>query len=178
MAIFTTAGSTRGVSAVFRNDEDVQAREGLRVRGEGAVGGCDEDAAEFIVEAGANLRDTRVIGAGGFVGAFDQGQFGSDLGVTGGSRDRVERRGVSLAEAAHQLFGWAAGDQGCGAGCAEKAVARVIVGIGIAGTLARDDADAAPYADPLARRLDQRLIDTQRGGRNRLKIKISVVASR
>ena len=51
------AAATRGVYAVLRDDEDVQPRERLGVAGEGAVGGCDQDAAKFVVEAGAHLGD-------------------------------------------------------------------------------------------------------------------------
>ena len=78
--------------------------------------------------------------------------FGGDLGVGGGSGDGIERRGFGVAEAAHQLFGGAAGDEGCGARGAEEAVGGEVVGVGVAGALAGEDADAAAYADALARR--------------------------
>ena len=85
---------------VFGDDEDVEAGEGLGVGGEGAVGGGDEDAAELVVEAGADLGDARVVGAGCGVGALDEGELGGDLGVGGGSGDGVEGGGFGVAEAA------------------------------------------------------------------------------
>src|ERR1700759_1536486 len=48
------AAAACGVHAILRDDEDVQPRERLGVAGEGAVGGCDEDAAKLIVEASAH----------------------------------------------------------------------------------------------------------------------------
>ena len=59
------------VHAVLGDHEDVEACQGLCVAREGAVGGRDEDAAELVVEACADLRDAWVVGAGGLVGAFD-----------------------------------------------------------------------------------------------------------
>src|SRR5271170_1464968 len=118
-ATASSAGAAGGVSAVFGDDEDVEAREGLGVAGEGAVGGSDEDTAKLVVEAGADLGDAGVVGAGGFVGALDEGKLGGDLCVAGGSGNGIERRRFGVAEAAHQLFGGAAGDQGRGAGCTE-----------------------------------------------------------
>ena len=177
-ATAAAAGAASGVRAVLRDDEDVEAGERLGVAGEGAVGCGDEDAAELVVEAGADLGDAGVVGAGGFVGALDEGEFGGDLGVAGGAGDGVERGCFGVAEAAHQLFGGAAGDEGCCSGCAEQTVAGEVVGVGVAGALAGDDADAAAYADALAGGLDEGLIDAERGGGNRFKIKVRVLASR
>src|SRR5947209_8431533 len=66
-AATAAAAAACGVRAVFCDDEDVEARERLGVAGEGSVGGSDEDAAEFIVEACANLGDAGVIGSSGLV---------------------------------------------------------------------------------------------------------------
>jgi hypothetical protein len=60
-----------GLFAVFGDDEDIEAGEGLGIGGEGSVGGGDEDAAEFVGVAGADLDDAGIEGAGGFVGAHD-----------------------------------------------------------------------------------------------------------
>ena len=57
--------------AVFGDDKNVEAGEGLSVGGEGSVGGSDEDAAEFVGVAGADLDNARIEGACGFVGAHD-----------------------------------------------------------------------------------------------------------
>ncbi len=108
---------------------------------------------------------------------MDEGELGGDLGVGGGAGDGVERGGFGVAEAAHQLFGWAAGDEGCGARGAEQAVGGEIVGVGVAGALAGDDADAAAYADALAGGLDEGLVDAERGGGNGLEVEVGVVAA-
>ena len=77
-AAAAATGSARGGSGAFvaagvlGDDEDVEAGERLGVRGEGAVGCGDEDAAELVVESGADLGDAAVEGAGGVVGALDQ----------------------------------------------------------------------------------------------------------
>ncbi len=132
-----------GVGGVLRNDEDVEARERLGVGGEGAVGGGDEDAAQLVGEAGADLGDARVVGAGGGVGTLDEGELGGDLGVGGGAGDGIERVALGVAEALHELLGGAGGDEGRGAGGAEKAVGGEVVGVGVAGALAGEDANAA-----------------------------------
>jgi hypothetical protein len=71
----------------FRDDEDVEPRQRLRVAGKGSIGGRDQDAAQFIVEASANLRDARVVRARGLVGPLDQLQLRGDLGIAGSSRN-------------------------------------------------------------------------------------------
>ena len=78
-------------AGVLGDDEDVEAGERLGVGGEGAVGGGDEDAAQLVVEAGADLGDARVEVAGGLVGALDELELGGDFGVGGGAGDGVER---------------------------------------------------------------------------------------
>ena len=83
-----------------------------------------------------------------------------------------------VPEAAHQLFGRAAGDQGGGSCCAQQAVAGKVVGVGVAGALAGDDTDAATYADSLACGFDERLVDAERGGGDRLEVEVRVLASR
>ena len=82
-----------------------------------------------------------------------------------------------LAKAAHQLLRGAAGDQRRGAGGAQQAFARKIVGVGVAGAFAGDDADAAAYADALAGGLDQGFVDAERGRGDRFKIKVGVLAA-
>ncbi len=164
--------------AVLGDDEDVEAGERLGVGGEGAVGGGDQDAAELVVEAGANLGDAGVEGAGGLVGALDQRELGGDLGVGCCAGDGVEAVGVvRLAEAVHLLLRGAAGDQGRGAGGMQQALGREVVGVGVAGALAGEDADAAAYADALGGGLDERLVDAERGGGDRLEVKVGVVAA-
>ena len=60
-------GASRALvgGGILGDDEDVEAGQGLGVGGEGAVGGGDEDAAQLVVESGADLGDARVEVAGG-----------------------------------------------------------------------------------------------------------------
>ena len=59
----------------------------------------------------------------------------------------------------------------------QDAVRGKIVGVGVSGALARDDADAASGGDALARRLDHGLVDHQRGRGKIFEIEVGVIAS-
>ncbi len=52
--------AARVLRSVAGDDEDVEAGQRLRVAGEGAIGGGDENAAKLVVVAGAHLHDARV----------------------------------------------------------------------------------------------------------------------
>jgi hypothetical protein len=78
------------IGAFFGDDEDVEAAEGLGVAGEGAVGGGDEDAAEFLRVAGADLDDAVVKGAGGAVGAQDQFEAGGQVEIESAEGNGIE----------------------------------------------------------------------------------------
>ena len=103
------------VGAIFGDDEDVEAAEGLGVAGEGAVGGGDEDAAQLVAVAGADLHDARIEGAGGAVGAQDQFEPGGEVEVESAEGHGVEIGGRRVGESLHGLFGRAGGDQRGGA---------------------------------------------------------------
>ncbi len=127
-AASAATGAARGRARAFvgggilRDDEDVEAGEGLCVGGEGSVGCGDEDAAQLVVEAGADLGDAGVEVAGGTVGALDEEQFCGDLGIGGCPGDGVEGGLIGgVAEACDGLFGRAAGDERGGAGGAQEA---------------------------------------------------------
>ena len=176
-AAAAAGGSARGAVGVFGEDEDVQTRQGLGVAGEGAVGGGDEDAAQFVGVAGAHLRDAGIVGAGGLVGAHDQIELGGEVAVEIDCWSRIQAWGLGLRKALHRLLGRAAGDQGRGARGAQQAVGGEVVGVGVAGALAADDADAAAGADSLAGGLDERFVDADRGRGNRFEVEVGVVAS-
>ena len=71
----------------------IHAGERLRIFGEGAVGGDDENVAEFVGVAGANFFDAGIVGAGGFVGAHDEFDLGADFGVDTRQRDGIKAAG-------------------------------------------------------------------------------------
>jgi len=120
--------------------------------------------AELVVITGAHLHDTRVVGAGGAVGAHDQLKLGGDtrVGIRGG--DGVEAGFWRLTEAGDALLAGSAGDEGRSAGGTHEPFGGKVVGIGVAGAIAGADANPAAGADALAGGLDQRLVDRD-GGR-------------
>jgi len=59
----------------------------------------------------------------------------------------------------------------------EQALGAEVVSIGVAGALAGEDTDAAASAGSLRSGFDDLLVDAQRGGRNRFKVKVSVVSA-
>ncbi len=165
-------------AGVLGDDKDVEAGERLGVGREGSVRRSDEDAAKLVVESGADLRDAWVEGAGGLVGALDEFELGSDLGVGGSSGDRIERgRFGGVAEAGHLLLGRTARDKGRRPRCTKEALGGKVVRVGVAGALAGEDADAAADADALRGGFYEGLVDAERCRGNGLKIKVRVVAA-
>ena len=176
-AAAAAGGAFGGDGAFLGDDEDVEAAEGLGVAGEGAVGGGDEDAAEFLGVAGADLDDARVEGAGGAVGAEDELEAGGEVEIEAAERNGIEIGGGGFDESLHGLFGRAGGDEGGGAGGVEQALGAEIVGVGVAGALAGEDADAAAGAGALAGGFDDLLVDAEGGGGDGLEVEVGVVAA-
>jgi hypothetical protein len=175
-AAAAAAGAFGGVDGIFGDDEDVEARERLGVRGEGAVGGGDEDAAQLVVDAAADLRDAGVEVAGGLVGAFDEFELGGDLGV--GADHGIERgRCAPVREALHALGLRAVGDERGGARGLEQALGGEVIGVGEAGALAGEHADAAAHADALRGGLDDALVHGERGGGDGLEVEVGELAA-
>ena len=59
----------------------------------------------------------------------------------------------------------------------EQALGAEIVGVGVAGALAGEDADAAAGAGALAGGFDDLLVDAERGGGDGLEVEVGVVAA-
>ena len=163
--------------SVLAMQRHVHASERLGVFGEGSVGADDENVAQFVGIAGADFLDARIVGARGFVGAHDQFDFGGDFGVHRWQRDGIQAACRRLLKSGDGRFCRGAGDQGRGARGVQNAVGRKIVGVGVSGALAGDDANAASGGDSLAGRLDHGLIDHQRGRGEIFEIKVGVVAA-
>ncbi len=166
-----------GVLVVFGDDEDVEPAEGLGVGGEGAVGTGDEDAAKFFAVAGAHLNDVGVEGAGGAVGALDQVEAGSQIEVESTQWDGVEVGERFVLKTVDGVFRGPGGDQGGGACGVNQALRAQIVGVGVAGAFAGEDADAAAGAGALAGRFDDLLVNAQGDGCNRFKVEVGVIAA-
>jgi hypothetical protein len=166
------------IGAVLGDDEDVEAAEGLGVGGECAVGCGDEDAAEFFVEAGADLDDAgskaRAARSARWMSSRRAAAIEIVAAAPGWGRGR---RSGCFGEALDGLLGGAGGDEGGGAGGVEQALGAEVVGVGVAGALAGEDADAAAGADALAGGLDDLLVDAERGGGDGLEVEVGVVAA-
>ena len=130
--------AARVLRSVAGDDVTVQAGQRLRVVGEGAIGGRDENVAQLVVVAGAHLHDARVIGPRGAVRAHHQFQLGGDPRIGIGGGDGVEACFGRLAEAGHLLFRGPVGDQGRGARGTHQPFGGKIIGIGIAGAIPGD----------------------------------------
>ena len=68
---------------------DVQPAERLGIAGERAIGACDQDAAQFLAVAGANLDDARIECAGGSINAQNQFEAGGEVKVESAQRHRI-----------------------------------------------------------------------------------------
>src|SRR5580658_8526362 len=158
-AASATGGAAGGVAFSLGDAADVHAGERLGVFGEGSVGADDENVAELVGVTGADFENAGIVGAGGFIGAHDEFDFRGDFGVDRGQRDGVEAAGCGLLKSGDGSFRGGAGDEGSGAGGVQDARGRKIVGVGVAGALSGDDADAASGGDALRGRLDQRFVD-------------------
>jgi len=171
------AAKAIGSSRVFRDDGDVEPCQRLRVAGEGAVGCGDQDAAQFVVDGSANLRDARIEVARGLVGALDELEFGGNFRVRGGSGDGVERRCRGFGKSLHTLGLRAIRDQRGGPCGLEQALWREVVGVREPGALAGQHADSTANADALRGGLDDAFVHAERHGGNCLKVKVSELAT-
>ena len=167
-----------GIGFCLGDAGNVHAGQRLRVFRKSAIGADHQNVAQFVVIAGANFLDARIVGAGGLVGAHDQFNFGGDLSVHRRQRDRIEAARLLFLESDRRSLCGAAGNQSRSAGGVQNALRGKIVGIGIAGALAGDHADATSGGNPLRGRLHHGFIHHQRSGRKILKIKVGVVAAR
>ena len=170
-------GAACGVLVVFRDDKDVEPAERLRIRGESAVRGGDENAPQLFAVAGAHLDDVRAEGACGAVGALDQFEARGQIEIKAAERHRVKIGQGRILKSMNRLLGRTGGDQSGGLGGVEQPFRAEIVGVGVACALAGENANSAAGAGSLAGGLDDLLVDAQRSRRNRLKIKIGVVAA-
>src|SRR5580692_8101704 len=59
----------------------------------------------------------------------------------------------------------------------QKPVRIQVIGIGVAGALARKHANAAPGARSLAGGLDDLFVDSERGGHHRFEVEVGIVAA-
>ena len=111
------------------------------------------------------------------VGALDEVELGGDLGVGGDAGDGVERGCEDLVEALHALGLGAVGDEGGGACGFEQAIGAEVVGVGVAGALAGEDANAAADADALGGGLDDAFVHAEGGGGDGLEVEIGELSA-
>ena len=149
----------------------------MRVAGKGAVRRGNEDAPQFVGIAGPHLGDPRIVGPRGKVGAPDQIELGGEIAVEIDGWGGIQAWCLRLRETLHRLLCGAARDQCGSARCAQQAIGGQVVGISVSGALTAYHADAAAGAHALARRLHERLVYSDRGRGDRLKIEVGIVTS-
>ncbi len=101
----------RVLRAVLGDDEDIEAGERLGVAGEGAVGPGDEDAAQLVGVAGANLHDARIGCAGRAISTQQQVKFACDVRVALRGKHRIEVLLGTLAKSGDRFLCRAAGNE-------------------------------------------------------------------
>ena len=163
--------------ARLRDAEYREAQQRLVIGDQTAVGAGNQNVAYLVAIADADLLDAWVMGPGGAVGSvcelllflqFSLGRGGSH-GIEvvrragGGQTDRVNLRR-------------AVGDMTGDAGRFSDAFRREVVGVGIAGLVARNHSHAAPNQDPLGSILDDRFIEQKGRCGGVFKIEIRVIA--
>ena len=119
-----------------------------------------------------------IVSASGLIGAHQQFNLGGNVGVHRRQRYGVQAAGRLLLESGDRRLRRRACDQRRRAGGMQNPLWRKIVGIGIAGALAGNDAHAATRRNSLRGRLHQRLIHHQRGRGQVFEIKVGIVAAR
>ena len=157
--------------------EYVEPAKRLGVAGKSAVAGGNQDAAQFFAVTRPDLDDARIECASGAIGAENQLKTGGEIKIESAEGNGIEVGGWRFDEALHRLRGRARGDERGGAGGMEQAVGAEIVGVGVAGALTAEDADAAAGAGALRGGFDDLLIDSEGGGGDRFEVKIGVVAA-
>ena len=162
----------------LRDAGNIHARQRLRVFRKRAVGADHQDGPQFVGIAGAYFLDARIVSASGLIGAHQQFNLGGNVGVHRRQRYGVQAAGRLLLESGDRRFRRRACDQRRGARGMKNPLRRKIVGVGIAGALAGNDAHAAARRNSLRGRLHQRLIHHQRGRGQVFEIKVGIVAAR
>ena len=146
--------------------------ERLHVLDEDAGRVRDPHAARLLAEARDHLLDARVVRARGAVGALDERDA---LGERAGRRRSSRRSGGGRARATPAAAAAVReSDAMWAAVSAARAIAgqRQVVGVGVAGALARDDADAEPAGHPGRGGADDPFLEEQR--RRRLVLEVEV----
>ena len=157
------------------DDKHAHPRQRLHVFGKRAVGTDDENTAKLLDVAGAHFRDPRIVGAGRAVGAQDQLNFLCDRGIDGRRRIKVVSR--MLLQIHHRNLGGTLRDQGSRARRVQNPLRRQVIGVGVAGALAGNDANAAARRNSLRSRFDHRFVKAQRGRRHVFEVEVGIVAA-
>ena len=92
--------------------------------------------------------------------------------------DGIEAARSLVLQIYDRLLRWAAGDERSGFRGVQDALRREIVGIGVSGALAGDDANAASGADALGGGLDEGLVDADGGRVQIFEVEVGVSSAR
>ena len=104
------------------------------------------------------------LGAGGFIGAFDESDAFIQTQFVGGVEHGVEDVLLGFFEAGFDDAGGALRDEGGGVGGFADFGGAEVVAIGVAGAFAGDDADSGAHADAFGGAFDDLLVDAEGAG--------------
>ena len=173
---FVTAAAARvpllrNAVAFARQHENAHAGQRLAVEVQHAVAGRDQNVAEAVGISHLDLKDARIVGARGVVGALRQFDALLERGLVGSGQDGVEIALAALFERGLLHLCRTGGDQRRDLRRVPDLLRAQIVAVGVSGALPRDDAYADAERNALGGALDDGFIDADgswwRGIRNR-----------
>ncbi len=162
----------------LRDAGNIHARQRLRVFRKRPVGADHQNSPQFVGIAGAYFLDARIVSASRLIGAHQQFNLGSDVGIHRRQSYGIQAAGRFLLESSDRRLSGSARDQRRGASGMKNALRRKVVGVGIPSALAGNHAYAAARRNSLRGRLHQRLIHHQRGRGQVFEVEVGVIAAR
>ncbi len=163
--------------ALFRDHKHIQPAKRLRVAGKCPVRRSNQNPPQLLAITRAHLHDARIKRPRRAVGAKNQFQPRRQVKVVAAQRNRVQIRTARFREPLHRLLCRTRRNQRRSPRRMQQPLRAQVVGIGVTRSLAAQHPNAAPRARSLAGRLHNLLVHAQRGSRNRLKIKVRIVAA-
>src|ERR1700722_13294053 len=168
----------RSTIALASERTDAHSSHRLTVETQASLTGRDENISQAVGVGCLDLKDPRIVRAGGEIGALDQIDALGEPGFMGRGEHGIKIVLARFLEARLNDGRGTLRDVRCDARRFANFLGTQIVAVGVAGTLTRNDpyADAEAYA--LGRALDDPLIDTDRRGGQIFEIKVGIFAAR
>ena len=168
----------RRLVARLRQAEHVQARQRLRIFGKAAVRADHQDLPQLVGIAHPHFFNARIVRARRHVGAVHQLHLRHHVGFHRRQRHRIKVVQRLVGQPHHRLLRRTAGDHRRRARRMQNALRSQVVGVGIAGALARKHAHAAAHRNALRRRLHHALVERNRSRGLIFEVKVGEIAAR